>query len=238
MGWCVGCEVLVTGKSNGTGLQKRKARDQPGYRPAKIRVSGRCNARGSCAYEQVETRRRGRDGSERTCAGSVLFPRLTFFRTKYTSESTSTSSTRIFAIRFGSMARVLLVYADGIQLIEKAARERFNEGAAAVMRAVLKATESTQTGLTEERSGRVLPLLVVHTLTLTSQTPSPSATSSSTSPKTQTSHPASPSPPPKPPSLPAQNTTSISSPAPTTPRPQAAPLLSFPTARRSKRSSG
>ncbi|KAL1730276.1 hypothetical protein EV714DRAFT_284305 [Schizophyllum commune] len=41
------------------------------------------------------------------------------------------------------------------QLIEKAARERFNEGAAAVMRAVLKATQSTQTGLTEERSDAV-----------------------------------------------------------------------------------
>ncbi|TRM59382.1 RNA polymerase III subunit RPC82 helix-turn-helix domain-containing protein [Schizophyllum amplum] len=36
--------------------------------------------------------------------------------------------------------------------VKKAARERFNEGAATVMRAVLKATESTQTSLNDERS--------------------------------------------------------------------------------------
>lgn len=39
------------------------------------------------------------------------------------------------------------------QLIESAARERFNDGAALVMRAALKATESKQKSVADVRSG-------------------------------------------------------------------------------------
>ncbi len=42
------------------------------------------------------------------------------------------------------------------QLIEAAARERFNDGAAQVLRAALKATESDQKTLAEIRSGTFL----------------------------------------------------------------------------------
>ncbi|KAL1683541.1 RNA polymerase III subunit RPC82-domain-containing protein [Schizophyllum commune] len=86
---------------------KRKARDQPGYRPAKIRK---------------------REDEEEMEVNDEVYFRVNFDK-------------------FNTHIRN--------QLIEKAARERFNEGAAAVMRAVLKATESTQTGLTEERSDAV-----------------------------------------------------------------------------------
>jgi DNA-directed RNA polymerase III subunit RPC3 len=52
-------------------------------------------------------------------------------------------------------APVLVQSGDGrvSQLIETAARERFNDGAALVMRAVLKATESKQLHVGENRSG-------------------------------------------------------------------------------------
>ena len=43
------------------------------------------------------------------------------------------------------------------QLIEAAARERFNEGAASVLKATLKATESKQKTLTDVRSGKSIP---------------------------------------------------------------------------------
>ncbi|KAI5835641.1 hypothetical protein K523DRAFT_368174 [Schizophyllum commune Tattone D] len=86
---------------------KRKARDQPGYRPAKIRK---------------------REDEEEMEVNDEVYFRVNFDK-------------------FNTHIRN--------QLIEKAARERFNEGAAAVMRAVLKATESTQSGLTEERSDAV-----------------------------------------------------------------------------------
>jgi DNA-directed RNA polymerase III subunit RPC3 len=39
------------------------------------------------------------------------------------------------------------------QLIEAAARERFNDGAALVLQATLKATENKQMTITENRSG-------------------------------------------------------------------------------------
>lgn len=41
----------------------------------------------------------------------------------------------------------------GLQIIETAARERFNESAALVIRATLKATESKQNGVSDIRSG-------------------------------------------------------------------------------------
>lgn len=41
----------------------------------------------------------------------------------------------------------------GPQIIETAARERFNESAALVIRATLKATESKQIGVFDIRSG-------------------------------------------------------------------------------------
>jgi DNA-directed RNA polymerase III subunit RPC3 len=52
-------------------------------------------------------------------------------------------------------ASVLVQFGDGRapQLIETAARERFNDGAALVMRAVLKVTESKQLHVGENGSG-------------------------------------------------------------------------------------
>jgi len=45
------------------------------------------------------------------------------------------------------------------ELIEKAAKERFNDGAALVMRAVLKITEDTQVDVSEAKTGACLPFL-------------------------------------------------------------------------------
>ena len=45
---------------------------------------------------------------------------------------------------------------DVFQLIETAARERFNDGAALVIRAALKSTELKQANVAEVRSGKGL----------------------------------------------------------------------------------
>lgn len=44
------------------------------------------------------------------------------------------------------------------QLIVKAVKERFNDGAAAVLEAALKITEPSQKNLTDVRSGRCISL--------------------------------------------------------------------------------
>lgn len=70
-----------------------------------------------------------------------------------TSELTTIDSTYIFAIRLVCIISLFTVIELSQQLIEAAARERFNDGAAQVLRAALKATETDQKTLAETRSG-------------------------------------------------------------------------------------
>jgi DNA-directed RNA polymerase III subunit RPC3 len=49
-----------------------------------------------------------------------------------------------------------------VQLIETAARERFNDSVALVIRAILKATEAKQISVSDIRSGANLPIICVH----------------------------------------------------------------------------
>jgi hypothetical protein len=70
-----------------------------------------------------------------------------------TSESTTINSIYISVIRWVYIKSISYWTEHLRQLIEAAARERFNDGAALVLRAALKATESRQRSLTEIRSG-------------------------------------------------------------------------------------
>jgi hypothetical protein len=65
-------------------------------------------------------------------------------------------STYIFAIRWVCIISLFAVTEHSRQLIEAAARERFNDGAAQVLKAALKAIEGDQKTLAEIRSGTFL----------------------------------------------------------------------------------
>jgi hypothetical protein len=81
-----------------------------------------------------------------------------------TSELTMKDSTYIFAIRWVCIISLFAVTEHSRQLIEAAARERFNDGAAQVLRAALKAIESDQKTLAEIRSGTFLSVVYSHSL--------------------------------------------------------------------------
>jgi hypothetical protein len=65
-------------------------------------------------------------------------------------------STYIFATRWVYIVSLFAVTEHSRQLIEAAARERFNDGAAQVLRAALEAIEGDQKTLAEIRSGTFL----------------------------------------------------------------------------------
>lgn len=73
-----------------------------------------------------------------------------------TSELTTIHSIYIFAIRWMCIISLFCRTEHSRQLIEAAARERFNDGAAQVLRAALKSIESDQKTLAEIRSGTFL----------------------------------------------------------------------------------
>ena len=74
-------------------------------------------------------------------------------------------STYIFAIRWVCIFSLFTVTEHSRQLIEAAARERFNDGAAQVLKAALKAIEGDQKTLAEIRSGTFFLSCPVFSLT-------------------------------------------------------------------------
>ena len=83
-------------------------------------------------------------------------------RTASTFEWISTSLTSTYAIRSVLIVHVTCSWVVTIvQLIETAARERFNDSVALVIRAVLKATEAKQLSVSDIRSGANFPNICV-----------------------------------------------------------------------------